>query len=66
MTLAVAPGILRWRVTLPASRERVFETLTTDAGRERFWAEASRQRDNDVELSFADGTTTTLEIAGLD
>lgn len=62
MGLVVSPGVLRWRVILPASREQVFDVLMTDAGRCRFWAESSNQRGDRVDLRFADGTGTVLEV----
>jgi uncharacterized protein YndB with AHSA1/START domain len=62
MSIVVAPDTLRWRVALPASPDRVYELLTTDAGRERFWAEASHRDGAIVALRFPDGTTTTAEI----
>jgi uncharacterized protein YndB with AHSA1/START domain len=62
MCLATTAGGLRWRVALPAPREDVWALLATDAGRERFWAETSQQSGKRVELRFADGTTTRLEV----
>lgn len=66
MPIAFAPGVLRWRVLLPASRHTVWELLTTDAGRERFWAESSSAAGDRVSLAFPDGTTTTLELLRVD
>lgn len=62
--MSILTGIkkLRWRVVLPAPRERVYQLLTTDAGRERFWAERSRQNAQHVELSFPDGTITSMAV----
>jgi uncharacterized protein YndB with AHSA1/START domain len=62
MSIVVGPGVLRWRVALPAAPQRVYELLATDAGRERFWAEASHRDGAAVHLRFADGTATTADI----
>ena len=62
MSIVVAPGVLRWRVELPASPEKVYAMLTTDAGREMFWAESSHRHDDRIELSFSDGTTECAAI----
>jgi GNAT superfamily N-acetyltransferase/uncharacterized protein YndB with AHSA1/START domain len=61
--LQLAPGVLRWRVVLPAPRHEVFELLATDRGRERFWAERSTTgADAVVHLTFPGGATGTLEL----
>jgi uncharacterized protein YndB with AHSA1/START domain len=57
------PGVLRWRVSLPASPQEVFALLATDRGRERFWAERSTTgSDGVVLLEFPSGATGRLEV----
>jgi GNAT superfamily N-acetyltransferase/uncharacterized protein YndB with AHSA1/START domain len=57
------PGVLRWRVNLPASPPEVFALLATDRGRERFWAERSTTgSDGIVLLEFPGGFTGTLDV----
>lgn len=51
-----------WRVHFAAPREKVWQTWTTDSGRERFWAEASREAANGFELSFLNGQRLRVEI----
>ncbi len=51
-----------WRLSLASSRERVFELLDTDAGRERFWALRSRAVPGGFELAFPGGIETQVEV----
>jgi hypothetical protein len=62
MSIVLSPGVFRWRVALPAQRDRVYELLTTDAGRELFWAELSRRDGTRIDLSFPDGTIGSMTI----
>ena len=64
MSIVTGPGELRWKVALSAGVERVYELLTTDAGREQFWAETSSQSGTLIELRFPDGTTSTAAVLG--
>lgn len=43
-------------------RERVFELLDTDEGRERFWAVRSRASDGSFELEFPGGLRSEVAI----
>lgn len=47
---------LFWKMHLKSSPEEVFQYLTTDEGREAFWAYKSIQRDNSFELTHYDGS----------
>jgi uncharacterized protein YndB with AHSA1/START domain len=44
-----------WKVHLASPPAAVFELLTTDAGRERFWAETSRAEEDAFMLTFSGG-----------
>ena len=51
-----------WRLSLASPPERVFELLDTDAGRERFWAERSRETGDGFELDFPGGLTGRVPV----
>lgn len=46
---------LFWKIHLRSNIEKVFEILTTDAGREKFWAEKSIKDDHKFTLTFTNG-----------
>lgn len=48
-------GPIRWRMYLPVSAHRVYEALSTDAGRASFWAESAREADGGIDFLFANG-----------
>jgi uncharacterized protein YndB with AHSA1/START domain len=50
---ALAP--IEWKVHLASPPVAVFELLTTDGGRERFWAERSRGEEGAFTLTFLSG-----------
>ncbi len=52
----------RWRLRLKAPIEEAFAALATDAGRERFWAERSREADGRIAFDFPNGVTEIAEI----
>ena len=47
---------VKWRLHCVSSPQAVFELLTIDAGRERFWSERSRASGDGFLLTFPDGT----------
>ena len=47
---------VKWRLHCSSSPEAVFELLTSDAGRERFWSESSRSSGDGFLLTFPDGS----------
>lgn len=51
-----------WRVHLASPRERVFEFLSTDEGRARFWAESAIEGESGIKWCFPNGMVTTLEV----
>lgn len=62
MTIQHGPNDLRWRVHLHATPEAVYQRLSTDAGRESFWAESSKALNDEVSLAFPDRSTATVKI----
>lgn len=58
------PGteIIRWRLFLPATPSDVYELLSTDAGRMRFWCEHSETKIDLITLRFPDGETLRSRI----
>lgn len=55
-----------WKLHLRAPPVRVFEHLATDAGRARFWAEETRQRETEIQFRFATGETLTSRVLRID
>lgn len=53
---------VEWKVHLASSPDAVFELLTTDAGRERFWAERSTSTERAFTLTFSSGEEQACEI----
>ena len=51
-----------WRLHTASPPERIWELLTTDAGRERFWAEASRSEAGRFTLGFSMGMEEECEV----
>lgn len=56
-----APAI-DWRVHFAASPEAVWEAWTTDAGRERFWAERSSGGEGGFDLGFVNGEAIRVAL----
>ena len=57
---AVVGGPIRWRLNVPAPRERVHEALSTDEGRRGFWAETHTDAEDFIRFVFSNG----VEYAG--
>lgn len=53
---------IRWRLHLRSSPNTVFDALTTDSGRERFWAESSNESNGVVHFTFADESKLDARI----
>lgn len=49
-----APEVV-WRMHLRSAPERVYEALSTDAGRATFWAESAVETDGVIDFRFANG-----------
>ena len=54
--------VIVWKLHLRSSPEYVFQFLTTDEGREKFWAEKSRQDGERIEMEFTNGLIGTSTI----
>ncbi|MDX1534890.1 MAG: hypothetical protein R3291_04655, partial [Thermoplasmata archaeon] len=48
---------IRWRIHLRSPPERVFEMLSTDQGRARFWASSAPEVDGVVHFTFPNRET---------
>lgn len=55
-------GPIRWRMNIPAPRERVFATLDTGEGRGSFWADSADEREGEIAFRFANGFTWSGRI----
>lgn len=51
-----------WRVHFAAPPETVWQAWTTNTGRERFWAETSRDTETGFGLSFVNGETLEVKV----
>ena len=58
---AVAEPI-RWKVLIPASASAVYDLISTDEGRARFWAESTSQTGGTIEFRFPNGLTSRETI----
>ena len=57
---------IRWRLHLSSAPAKVFDLLTTDAGRRRFWAEATRTADGHITFAFPNGVHWRSQVLTLD
>jgi hypothetical protein len=53
---------IQWRLSLKSSPAVVYQFLTTDEGRARFWAESTEERDGQVFFQFPNGQTWAGKI----
>jgi uncharacterized protein YndB with AHSA1/START domain len=53
---------VRWKLHLSSPPEAVWELIATDAGRERFWCETSRQEGEAIVMTFSNGWVEHAEI----
>ena len=56
-----AKGV-NWKISLAAGPEDVFALISTDAGRQSFWAEESRAEGEGFHLAFANGAAVACRI----
>ncbi|MEM9409324.1 MAG: hypothetical protein AAGA81_25065 [Acidobacteriota bacterium] len=47
--------VIVWRLHCASPPERVYEALTTDAGRSQFWAESTRREGDELWFTFIHG-----------
>lgn len=46
---------IRWKLHLRSAPQQVYDTLNTDEGRARFWAESARETNGEIEFIFPGG-----------
>lgn len=51
------PQVIRWRLHLNSSPARVYQALSTDAGRASFWAESAVEQGGEIHFVFPNGLT---------
>ena len=56
------PNVIRWRLHLRSPIARVYETLSTDAGRASFWAESAIERRGVIHFVYPNGDTWDARI----
>ena len=56
------PNIIRWQLHLKSAPVRVYEMLSTNAGRAAFWAESAIEQDGQIHFVFPNGLTWQGEI----
>ena len=62
MRLNGEESLIRWRLHLAASPATVYDALSSDEGRERFWAQRSAQRGDMIEFEFPGGERLEAHI----
>ncbi len=55
-------NIIEWKVHFTSPIEKVFEFLTTDSGRSKFWAEETREENGRIEFSILNYPKYNAEI----
>jgi uncharacterized protein YndB with AHSA1/START domain len=55
-------GPIRWRMHIPAPREKVYDIIDSDAGRAAFWAESAAEHEGQIEFEFSNGYRTKSKI----
>jgi uncharacterized protein YndB with AHSA1/START domain len=55
-------GNITWRIHLTSSPFEVFDAISTDSGRARFWAECTRETNETVHFRFSNGLEWTGRI----
>ncbi|MEM0117846.1 MAG: hypothetical protein QXV32_05310 [Conexivisphaerales archaeon] len=56
------PSELKWRLHLKSPPKKVYEFISTDEGRMKFWAEVSKTNGKIMSLKFADGLQLECKI----
>ncbi len=64
MSIPSTKGEIIWRVNLRSDPQKVFELLSTDAGRRSFWAEEADERNGAIHFVFVNGVRTVTPILG--
>jgi uncharacterized protein YndB with AHSA1/START domain len=58
----VSRGAIRWKIALRSPPERVYQALSTEAGRQAFWALEAGERDGVIHFRFPNGWTGESKI----
>ena len=56
------PNLIRWRLYLKMPNTRVFQALSTDAGRASFWAESAMETNGVIQFVFPNQMTWDAHI----
>lgn len=56
------PTRIEWRIHLRSPPGAVYQALTTDEGRSRFWAESAVERDGEITFRFPNGMHTKGKV----
>lgn len=56
------PNAIRWRLHLDSPAAKVYQALSTDAGRASFWAESAIERDGAIHFIFPNSLTWEAPI----
>ncbi|MFA0964573.1 SRPBCC domain-containing protein [Roseivirga sp. BDSF3-8] len=54
MSFQEGEHLIRWKLHLASTAQKVYKALTTDEGRESYWAEKSVQEGDEITFSFLD------------
>ena len=66
MSVPSTSDTITWRLHLASPPGRVFELLSTDDGRARFWAESAIERDGIIQFEFINGMATHSRVLASD
>ena len=66
MSFQADPHTIRWRLHLQSPRAKVYEMLSTDAGRARFWAESANEENGVIHFVFPNQVTWDARILRAD
>ena len=56
------PDVIEWRLHLKSSPAKVYEMLSSDVGRARFWAESALEADGVIQFRFPGGQLWDAKI----
>jgi uncharacterized protein YndB with AHSA1/START domain len=60
------PGTIRWRMHFESSPSAVYRALTSEQGRESFWAERAPASDGNIHFEFINGVRESSPILAED
>jgi len=62
MGFQMDPNTIRWRLHLGSPIDKVYQAISTDAGRASFWAESALERDGVIHFVFINQVTWDAQI----